>query len=80
MPYIHTYIHTYIHKYIHKYIHVYIHAYTHTYTHTHTHTQNHTDIQGVPLATEPGISLIILTPTKFEQQYVLFFHISYTMR
>jgi len=33
------------------------------------------NIQGVPLATEPGISLIILTPMKilqrnFEQEYV----------
>ena len=42
-------------------------------------------LQGAPLSTEPGISLIILTPmkditTKFEQQYVIFFHISYTMR
>jgi hypothetical protein len=32
--------------------------------------RNNILIQGVPLATEPDISLIILTPTKFEQEYV----------
>jgi hypothetical protein len=42
-------------------------------------------IQSVPLATEPDISLNNCNTnediaTKCEQEYVLFFHISYTMR
>ena len=42
-------------------------------------------LQGVPLATEPGISLKNSNinediAAKFEQEYVRFFNISYTMR
>jgi hypothetical protein len=43
------------------------------------------NIQSVPLATEPGIFFNNSNnnediATKFEQEYVLVFHISYTMR
>ena len=42
-------------------------------------------VQGVPLATEPGISLIILTPMKilqrnFEQEYRHILHFSHNER
>jgi len=42
-------------------------------------------LQGVPLATEPSNSFNNSNTnediaTKFEQEYVLFFHISYTLR
>ena len=40
---------------------------THTYTDVYTYSRY---IQCVPLATEPGISLIILTPMKILHEYV----------
>ena len=38
------------------------------FTHTHTHIYSHILVQCVPLATEPSISLIILTPMKILQR------------
>jgi len=45
---------------------VYISIYT--YSHEHNNITISSDIQCVPLATEPGISLIILTPMKILQR------------
>jgi hypothetical protein len=48
------------------FIHVYLYIYIHTHTHTHTHI--YIIMQSVPLATEPSISIIILTPMKILQR------------